>query len=325
MKDKFNESPSSSKSSGSSSAAKTGGKKRRRHYSRGSGSGSREQHELVLSLPQPAAVPVPTRIVEVRRPAESVDLKATFEIAIQLPSYAKRSKANKRTARAHCPQLVILLIDDSESMKYDGKCQAATKAVADMLCEMKLRGDGGLIFRVAIIPFGDFVGVRRDWLGVLAKDIKEDEIEFRGEHGQTDFGDSFMYIERICQAYEQFYLSHYPIPELHPTPLIVFMSDGRDTGEVAPVAVANRIKSMPLSIGVPPLILTVGIEFGGDSPDEILLKRLASVDEESGCPLYFHISNASMLAQFLAKSCSSGSSSAAEILREARKVNPDWK
>ena len=53
------------------------------------------------------------------------------------------------------------------------------------------------------------------------------------------------------------------------------------------------------------------IEFGGDTPDENLLKRLASVDEESGRSLYFHISNANMLAQFLAKSCSTGSSSAA--------------
>ncbi len=325
MKDKFHESPSSAKSSGSSSAPKTGGKRRRRYYSHGSGVGSREQHELVRSLPQPAFIPVPKRLDEVKPPAESVDLKATFEIAIQLPSYAKRSKSNKRTALAHCPQLVILLIDDSESMFYDGKCGAATKAVTDMLCEMKLRTDGELSFRVAIIPFGDFVGVRPDWLGVLVKDVKEDEIKFLGKHGKTDFGESFMYIERLCQAYEQFYLSRYPAPLLHPAPLIVFMSDGRDTGEVAPVAIANRIKSMPLSIGVPPLILTVGIEFGGDTPDENLLKRLASVDEESGRSLYFHISNANMLAQFLAKSCSTGSSSAAEILREAGKVNPDWK
>nr|WP_143549208.1 vWA domain-containing protein [Rhodopirellula bahusiensis] len=245
-----------------------------------------------------------------------IDYDSIFHAPIPLPKYAGRVDPNKRQARGFSPQLVILAVDDSRSMSHDGKAEAATNAVKDMLAEMVVQCDGSSDFDVVVFSFGTYVNYDKETFGVPILDFPADSIDFAGTSDRTKYYRALWTIEAVLQHYEKNYLRFHEMPKAHPVPLVIFMSDGFDKAKNHdPIPIADRIKTMKLSIGAPPLILTVGIEFGGDQPDVNLLKRLASIDDESNRPAYFDVSNASMLAQFLSKAASSGSSTAAEIFR----------
>lgn len=251
-------------------------------------------------------------------PDELVDINLddVFSSPKQLPPYARRIDPNKRQARSFSPQLVILAVDDSRSMSHDGKAEAATKAVKDMLAEMAIQCDGNSDFDVVVFSFGTYANYVKETFGVPILDFPAEAIDFKGTSIQTKYYRALWLIETILKHYEQQYLRFHKMPKAHPVPLVIFMSDGYDMSKNHdPIPIAERIKTMNLSIGAPPLMLTVGIEFGGHKPDVELLKRLASFDDESNRPAYFDVSNASMLAQFLSKAASSGSSTAAEIFR----------
>jgi hypothetical protein len=245
-----------------------------------------------------------------------INLDDMFSSPNPLPAYARRIDPNKRQARGFSPQLVILAVDDSRSMSHDGKAEAATKAVKDMLAEMAIQCDGSSDFDVAVFSFGTYPQYADDTFGVPILNFPADAILFEGKSGRTKYYRALWLIESILKHYEDQYLRFHEMPTAHPVPLVIFMSDGYDMAKNHdPIPIAERIKTMNLSIGAPPLMLTVGIEFGGHKPDVELLKRLASFDNESNRPAYFDVSNASMLAQFLSKAASSGSSTAADIFR----------
>lgn len=244
-----------------------------------------------------------------------IDFDSIFNRPEPLPNSARRANSRRRAAKSHSPQLVILGIDDSRSMSHDGKAEAATEAVKDMIYEMTIRSDGASYFQIVLFSFGDYVNYNDRTFGVPVLEFDDDEVEFDGSSGRTNFFRPFSLVESVLQHYESSYLRFHEKPMSHPVPLFIFMSDGQDRGKEDPCPIAERIKTMQMSTGAPPLILTVGIEFGGDKPDEVLLKRLASTDDESNRPAYFDVSNAKMLAQFLARAGSSGSSTAGEIFR----------
>jgi hypothetical protein len=90
------------------------------------------------------------------------------------------------------------------------------------------------------------------------------------------------------------------------------------------VPLAEKIRNTPLSIGIPPILITVGVEFGGGTPNVELLSAMASRTEE-GNPLYFHIDDADRLVEFLSTTGSSSASTPDEIFDLATKMYPDWK
>ena len=239
-----------------------------------------------------------------------------------LPFTRRRRVVGKRVAAPHRRQLVCLGVDDSRSMFYDGKAEAATNACQEMLYRMELGSTRGPCFDVALFAFGDYIFANNDELCQPCNEIDADEVSYRGTSGGTKIKQAMVFIEDLLEQYEHLYLRHHSELDVHPVPLIILLSDGKN-GDGNPVPVAERIKSMPLSIGVPPMIVTVGIEYGGDTPDVELLKNLASSEDRR--PLYFDISQAELLVEFLAEVGSSGSSSPAEVINAALRVNPDWR
>ena len=235
----------------------------------------------------------------------------------------RRAIVSRRTAKPGRRQLVILLCDDSKSMSFDGKCEALTNACQEMVYQMDMQSPGQPKFDVAILPFGDFVFVDERTMCVPVSDINPDDICFKGTSGGTKIKRALTFVEQVLQQYENAYLRHHADLQGHPVPLIVTLSDGYN-GDGDPRPIADRIKAMPLSIGLPPLHITVGIEFGRDEPDVKLLQNIATYCQERERPLYFDISELHLLTSFLASVVSSGSSTPGEVFQTALTINPSW-
>ncbi|QEG37713.1 VWA domain-containing protein [Bythopirellula goksoeyrii] len=233
-----------------------------------------------------------------------------------LPKGPRRKCVGHRSAAEGRKQLVIFAVDDSASMKRFEKCLAALEAMVETLYQMVLKGNGVSVFDVAIFKYGDKVFAVQENLLVPVDEVDEDTFVFQGNSGGTKIKLAMGFVEDLLVTYDQDVLAHNEDPERVPPPLVVLISDGYN-GDGNPRPVAARIKEMPLSIGVSPIIATVGIEYGGGEPHVELMTDIASKDER-GKPLYFDIQNAGELADVLATLGSSAATSATTLYQATK-------
>lgn len=217
-----------------------------------------------------------------------------------------------RTASYWRRQLLYLLFDDSASMEGQ-KAAAATEGGRDLIHTCKMKSNGDSIFDVSINWFGEHVFTRPDLLLKPVLEIDEDTIAFAGKSGGTRIKRAMQVCANHIKEYDEKNLSLNAEKERVPAPVIVLMSDGKN-GDGDPLPIAKQLTSTPLSIGIPPILITVGIEFDGGEPDVELLTAMAS-ETESGEKLYFDISSAGQLVECLAVAGSTGASTPDEVMR----------
>lgn len=222
-----------------------------------------------------------------------------------------RGGGGRRSASYRRRQLVMLIVDDSASMK-GSKAAAATEATREMIYRCKSKCNGDSVFDVSVLWFGDHIFSDEKLLLKSVLEIDEDEIEFHGDSGGTRIKMASEYMAHLILEYDTNNLRHNEEKERVPAPLIIFMSDGKN-GDGNPIPIANKLTTTALSIGVPPMLCTVGIEFDGGEPDVDLLTEMASKTEE-GDSLYFDIENAAELVEKLATAGSSAAMTPEEIL-----------
>ncbi|MEM9353653.1 MAG: vWA domain-containing protein [Planctomycetota bacterium] len=206
---------------------------------------------------------------------------------------------------------MILAVDDSESMQHDGKCFAAAEAVKEMVYRMKLREQtSSAAFDIAIFSFGHAVRSIDHLMLRPVAEVDEDVYSFQGKSGGTRIYNALGEVCALLYAYQLGYYDLHEAPETVPPPLVIMLSDGCDRdSEHDPVAVAQKITSTDLPIGLPPLVVTVGVEFTDRLLNDTLLKQMASKTDD-GTPLYLDIGEADQLADCLATVGSSAATTA---------------
>lgn len=210
-------------------------------------------------------------------------------------------------------QLVILAVDDSASMKRDGKAEAASEATQEMVYRMKIRSPERAHFDAAVFYFGDYVWVDPDHMLRPVTEIDEDQFCFSGTSGGTTIRNAMLSICGLLDEYEQGYYRLHKLPHLVPPPLVILLSDGCN-GDGDPRGIANKMAKTELAIGLKPIIVTVGIETDDDRLDVDLLTAVAS-KTQSGEPLYYHITRVAELAELLATAGSSAATTPDELYR----------
>ena len=248
----------------------------------------------------------------------------TPRIAPPMPSVGKSRGATsgRRSASPWRKQLIVIAVDDSASMKREGKCVAATKAIQEVIVEAKMKSVGGqACFDVFLFHYGDHVFVDDQTSFVPVTEVDEDDIFYEGRSGGTRIkrATSFMETE-VIRRYDKEHLAYHAEPLRVPPPLCFLLSDGYN-GDGNPLPIAKRLKDTPLSIGIPPILVTIGIEYGGGEPHVELLSQMASRTTD-GTPLYFDISDASQLVELLATSASSAASTADDLYLSVQSLLP---
>ncbi|MEQ8849006.1 vWA domain-containing protein [Botrimarina sp.] len=229
-----------------------------------------------------------------------------------IASSLRRGSGGRRTASYYRHQLVCIAVDTSRSME-GWKAKAATEAVQETVYGCKMKSNGDSIFDFSLLWFGDYVFSDESLLLKPVQEIDEDKIEFLGDSGGTRIKQAVKCVANLIEKYDEHNLAHNPEKDRVPPPLIIFMSDGKN-GDGDPLPITNKLKTTPLSIGVPPIVITVGIEFDGGEPDIELLTAMAS-ETEHGQKLYFDIASAGQLVEYLATGASSGASTPDEFYR----------
>ena len=251
---------------------------------------------------------------------------ANFALVVQPPeplgSMRRGDNSGLRSASPFRMQFVIVVPDDSASMALNGKADAMTEAVQETIYQTKIKSPRKSAFLLSIHRFGDHFMMEQELTLQPCLKINEDKLRFRGDSGGTKMRNAAGQIERLVTTYEEQYLRLHEDPERVPPPLVIILSDGY-SGDGDPTEICQRLCNTPLSIGVPPLIITVGIEFGGGEPNVSMLQAMSSKTSE-GRPLYFDISEARMLTEFLSVISSSSAASADEVARQADEIQDGW-
>ncbi|SRR6266481_4760165 len=163
------------------------------------------------------------------------------------------AKLTTKKATALTPQVVTIIVDDSGSMEGQ-KAQDATKGVQDVVITIQAgnQGSSGSRFLVSIAKFGNatipLVEV------VRPESISLNQLSFSGDSGGTEMADALDWAVRAvqkgmteCRRVPGF------VEEGAPTPLVLFFSDGANTGrDIATPAQELR-----------------GVRFGGGSIDVV--------------------------------------------------------
>ena len=252
------------------------------------------------------------------RPLKNIGPGTSTELVVippkPLPRGARRKCVDHRSAAPSRHQLVIIPVDESASMKRHRKCDAATNAVQETVYLLKMKSPIEAAFDVAIFGYGDIITAPDAHLLKPVTEIDEDDFHFDGSSGGTRIKGAMLFTEELIDQYERDYLSKNDDPERVPPPLIILLSDGYN-GDGNPVPIATRLKSKRLSIGVPPIIVTVGIEYGGGEPHVELLTEMASKTDD-GEPLYYDIKDANQLIELVATLGSSVATSPDDLYRK---------
>jgi uncharacterized protein YegL len=167
-----------------------------------------------------------------------------------------------KKATSTTPQIVTLVVDDSGSMEGD-KARQATAALQDMVIQMQSGNlnAGGSRFLVNIAKFGD----QPTAIAMAAKPSEVDlgVLTFGGESGKTDIPLALQWASSaVTQALERCRRDALYREADSPTPLVVFFSDGANTGEdVGPSAAA--LKSIQFQSGAVDIVAcAIGMEPG---------------------------------------------------------------
>lgn len=99
------------------------------------------------------------------------------------PRRRREDTSDVREVSSWRKQLVILAVDDSASMKRDGKCDAASEATQEMIYRMKIRSPEKAHFDAAVFYFGDYAWVDPDNMLRPVTQIDEDEFRYFGKSG----------------------------------------------------------------------------------------------------------------------------------------------
>jgi uncharacterized protein YegL len=136
----------------------------------------------------------------------------------------------QKKATAHTPQVVTLIVDDSGSMDGE-KAKQATAAMQDLVIAMQSGDLGSSAFRflLNIAKFGDETSA----LAVAAtpKEVTLDMLNFTGDSGTTDMPKALEWAkESLQQALTRCRQNPNFKEDASPNPLVVFFSDGANTG-----------------------------------------------------------------------------------------------
>lgn len=251
---------------------------------------------------------------------------ANFPLTVQAPPVMRgerrKDTSGLRTASPGRQQGVVILPDISASMDKDYKWKYQNEAVQEVIARMKTKNPRLSSWIVSIHPFGDHFITEEEFTLKPCLEVDEDRIHNRGDGGGTKMRNAVKHAAKIIKVFDDQYLRLHEEPERCPPPLLIILTDGY-SGDGDPSEMCERIANTNLSIGIPPLIITIGIEFGGGEPNVAMLQRMASKTSD-GRPLYFDISEASMLAEFLAVLSSSSASTADEVVEQADDVKAGW-
>jgi uncharacterized protein YegL len=219
-----------------------------------------------------------------------------------------------RLARQTRPQLVVVLADNSGSMAGE-KAQAATQGIREMLMECQSRGPDGpdrSYFKLLLIRFDHEAVVDLHCSMNPVRRIDPDRISIDGRGGQTDITAALELTLMRLKPYMQG-LQQHPERAEHPLPLVLLFSDGEHNVGSGPQPVAEEIKRLNLD-GEPVVIAVAGVSVGNERLDEATLHAIASPE------CYVHITDAQMLATFIASVGSSGASRAADVAKVIKQI-----
>lgn len=163
------------------------------------------------------------------------------------------------------PLQVVLIADDSGSMS-GLPAQQVSEGLQDFIAKLQSFGRGEKsYFRVLFVKFGDQPQVIHDFADILQ--VTADSFKVTGDSGTTNMDAA---LELVATRMEK----HRPQSELDPAPLVIFWSDGQNTGG-DPLPAAQRIRSIQCLCGRTPLVVTCG--FG--QADGQMLQSMATSPE----------------------------------------------
>ena len=163
------------------------------------------------------------------------------------------------------PLQVVLVADDSGSMSGEPAKQV-TEGLQDFIAKLQSFGRGEKsFFRILFVTFGDQPKVVHEFADILG--VTADTFKVTGQSGGTNMD---VALAMVATKMEQ----NRPQSESDPAPLVIFWSDGQNTGG-DPLPAAQRIKSLQCPCGRTPLLITCG--FG--QAERQLLEPMATSPE----------------------------------------------
>ncbi len=196
-----------------------------------------------------------------------------------------------KKATSLTPQVVTIVVDDSGSMSGQ-KATDATKGVQDIIITIQAgnQGASNSRFFVNVAKFGSSTTPLVE--AARPESVSLGQFTFTGDSGGTEMPDALTWAARATQrALAECRKIPKYIEESSPNPLVLFLSDGANTGgDVTPGAQA--IKSIPFSGGN---VDVVAVGIGMSQSDFAVMERIASKQE-----LAANIDPA-QLAEFLAE------------------------
>jgi len=181
-------------------------------------------------------------------------------------------RSGTKKATSTTPQVTVIVIDDSGSMQGDPARQASEGA-QQLVMEMQANNLGarGSRFILSIAKFGDAVAP----ICVAAKPDAVDMtgLNFTGDSGTTEMAEALTW---AADAVEQSLAVCRRIPGYSegdsPSPIVVFFSDGANTGPDVTPAV-KRLHTIPFQSG---RVNVVAVGIGMAPTDFQIMKTIAS-------------------------------------------------
>lgn len=181
-------------------------------------------------------------------------------------------KLTTKKATSLTPQVVTLIVDDSGSME-GSKAEQATNAMQDLVIAMQAgnQGSGGFRFLLNIAKFGSSTIPLAEAAKPEIVSLKD--LVFTADSGGTEMADALTWASQALQKglAECKKIAKYS-QEGSPNPLVVFFSDGENTGgDVG--ASADALKSVPFTGG---MVDVVAVGIGMNQKDFPVMERIAS-------------------------------------------------
>jgi len=146
------------------------------------------------------------------------------------------------------PLQVVLIADDSGSMSGEPAAKV-TDGLQDFISKLQsFKGGEKSYFRILFVTFGSQPKVVHEFADILQ--VKVPDFKVTGDSGNTNID---LALELVAAKME----AHRPQSELDPAPLVLFWSDGQNTGG-DPRPAAQRIKSLQCPGGRTPLVIACG-------------------------------------------------------------------
>jgi uncharacterized protein YegL len=182
----------------------------------------------------------------------------------------------KTSTSAH-PQTVVIVIDNSGSMKEKGKCKQVTDAIQDLVMTVQSLNQGASYARVMLSMCSVGDNVRELAVAAQPNDIDLNALTFEGDQGGTELHLALKWAKDAleksldhCRKFIPHYAEH-----KSPDPLLVVLTDGEF--EIEPCRpYIEALRNVQFK-GGQPQILGVGVEV--ERRDYAALKEIASTEE----------------------------------------------